>query len=153
MGGRTVLRRRALHAKVDLDDLHDAHASRLRSSGHQPAGAKGVWTPARWRVPARWWYQLRHLGKVDPPQRDVRHGDGPFYSFVLSTISKPSMPRATSASPRLSNLSGIASALTAVGPCRTATRARRTSSWNASVHPAVGTLSALCGCSSGGSRA
>jgi len=53
---------------------------------------------------------------------------------------------ATGASPRLSTSSVTSSVPTAAGRCRTATRARRTSNWSASVDPAAGTLSARCGC-------
>ncbi len=56
-----------------------------------------------------------------------------------STTSKPSMPGATSASPRRSRLSATDGARTAAGRWKTATRARRASTWNVSARLAAGT--------------
>ena len=72
MGGGRLVGRRALLAEVDLDDLHDAPAARLRPAGRQPAGAQGLHAPPRRRAAARRRHQLRLAG----PERDLHHRHG-----------------------------------------------------------------------------
>src|SRR5438552_1201651 len=86
MGGRAIVGRRPVFSEVDLDDLHDASAPRLRFAHAEPAGADRLRAASRWRTPTRWRDQLR----MARAGRDVHHRHGALHPLLLRVRRRPS---------------------------------------------------------------